>query len=328
MDALRDLQQGIQPVDQRQTVKQYLTRWLQETVKPNVRPSTYARSEQAVRLHLIPTLGRIRLAQLAPADVQALMREKLAHGLSNRSVQICHAVLRAALNDALRMGEVQRNVATLARPPRTVQRQVQPFSPDEARTFLRAVEGDRLEALFVLAVASGLRQGELLGLCWQDVDLEEGMLSVHYNLQRVDGEYRLVEPKTRQSRRTIALPEIAVAALRAHRVRQAEEKLAVGPTWTNLDLVFTSERGQPLNGSVVYARFKTIIKAARLRDQRFHDLRHCCATLLLVQGVHPRLVMETLGHSEIGVTMNTYSHVLSELRRETAVQMDAVLSSG
>jgi integrase len=325
--ALRELHQGVPLVDERQTVKQFLTRWLEENVKPNVRPSTYRRSEQAVRLHLIPKLGRIRLANLSPQDVQTLLRDKLAEGLSGRSVQIIHAVLRAALNDGLRLGDVQRNVASLVRPPRSTPKTIRPFSPEEARQFLKAIDGDRLEALFVLALSSGLRQAELLGLRWQDLDLDAASLSVRYALEKRDGEYGLVEPKTSKSRRTIAITAMAVAALRAHRVRQAEERLSVGPGWTGLDLVFTTKKGQPLCGNVVCARFKRILARAGLPAQRFHDLRHCCATLLLTQGVHPRLVMEALGHSAIGVTMNTYSHVLTELKRETAVQMDALFSA-
>ena len=255
------------------------------------------------------------------------MKTKRAAGQSTRSVGIIHATLRAALNEALRLGEVQRNVATLVRPPRNSPKPIQPFSPAEARTFLKAIQGDRLEALYVLAIATGLREAEVLGLRWKDLDLDEAMLSVRFTLQRLDHAYQLVEPKTRQSRRTIAIPAIAVSALKSHRVRQAEERLEVGKGWNDLDLVFTTAKGQPLYGTVVYGRFKRILKAAGLRPQRFHDLRHCYATLLLVQEVHPRLVMETLGHSEIGVTMNCYSHVLAEMKREPANLMDALLAT-
>jgi len=325
--ALAEAKEGIAPVNGRQTVGQFLKRWLQDSVKPNVRPSTFARNEQAVRLHLDPGLGRIRLTDLSPQNVQTFMNLKLGEGLSPRSVQILHATLRAALNRAVLWGEVRRNVARLVQPPRSIGKPIDPFTPDEARAFLRAVEGHRLKALFVLALASGLRQGEILGLRWQDIDLEQGSLSVRYALQRHNGEYCLVEPKTRQSRRTIVLPELAIEALKAHRTQQLEKRLAVGPSWTRLDLVFTTARGQPLNNRVVYTEFLRILEAAGLRRQRFHDLRHSCATLLLTQGVHPRLVMEALGHSDVGITLNTYSHVLTELKRETAVRMDAVLST-
>lgn len=253
------------------------------------------------------------------------MRTKTAEGQSPRSVGIIHATLRSALGDALRLGEVQRNVAALVRPPRNTAKAPRPFTLDEARTFLQAVRGNRLEALYVLAVTTGLRQAELLGLRWTDLDLEGATLTVSHTLQRLEGAYRLVEPKTRRSRRTLALPELATCALRTHRVRQAEEKLAVGKGWNDLDLVFTSLKGRPLNATVLYRDFKRILTGAGLPSVRFHDLRHGCATLLLLQGVHPRLVMEQLGHSAIGVTMDCYSHVLSELREEPAAQMDALL---
>lgn len=325
--ALADAKEGLAPCDDRQTVGQFLKRWLKDCAKPSVRPSTYTRYEQAVRLHLSPKLGQIRLVDLSHKDLQRFMNQKLEEGLSPRSVQILHATLRAALNRAVLWGDVRRNVARVVQPPRSSPKPVDPFTPDEARAFLKAVEGHRLQALFVLALATGLRQGELLGLRWQDIDLEEGMLSVRYALGRRDGGYCLVEPKTRQSRRTIALPEIAIEALKTHRSRQVQERLAVGPGWTELDLVFTTDRGQPMNSRAPYGQFRRVLETAGLRPQRFHDLRHCCATLLLVQGVHPRLVMETLGHSDVGITLNTYSHVLTELKRQTAVQMDAVLST-
>lgn len=142
-----------------------------------------------------------------------------------------------------------------------------------------------------------------------------------------EGSLRLVEPKAPESLRTIALPDIALEALKDHRSRQRQERLAVGPGWTELDLVFTTKRGQPIHSRVAYATFQRVLKAAGLRPQRFHDLRHCCATLLLTQGVHPRLVMEALGHSDVSITLKTYSHVLTELKRQTAIQMDAVLST-
>lgn len=325
--ALAEAKEGLAPCDDRQTVGQFLKRWLKDCVKPSVRPATYKRSEQDVRVHLDPKLGRIRLVDLSPKDLQRFMNQKLEEGLSPRSVQILHATLRAALNRAVRWGDARRNVARLVQPPRSSPKPVDPFTPEEARAFLEAVKGHRMEALFVLALATGLRQGEILGLRWQDVDLDEGTLSVRYALARHDGEYCLVEPKTRQSRRTIALPEIAVEALKAHRSRQLQERLAVGPRWTQLDLIFTTERGQPMNSRAPYGQFRRVLETAGLRSQRFHDLRHCCATLLLVQGVHPRLVMEALEHSDIGITLNTYSHVLTELKRQTAVQMDAVLST-
>ena len=173
----------------------------------------------------------------------------------------------------------------------------------------------------------GLRQGEILGLRWSDVDLDTGTLRVHAALQRVAGAFAFVEPKSASSRRTVSLPAIVVAALLAHRARQAAEPERCRPSGAFADLVFTTTLGQPLDGINVTRRFQRILRAAGLPRQRFHDLRHACASLLLAQGVPARVVMETLGHSQISLTLNTYSHVIPALGREAASRMDEVLTA-
>lgn len=186
---------------------------------------------------------------------------------------------------------------------------------------------DRLYALYVLAVTCGLRFGELLELCWKDVDFEARTLTVNRQLQRVNGTLQFQTLKTPRSRRTIALPELAVAALKAHRARQMEERLKMGELWQDLDLVFCSEIGTPLNESNVRNRsFYPLLEKAGLPRIRFHDLRHTCATLLLAQGVHPKFVQEQLGHARIGVTLDTYTHVMPGMMKEVAEKMDDVFS--
>ena len=227
----------------------------------------------------------------------------------------------------LKWGLVARNAASLVDGPRVPHSEIQPFTPEEARSFLEAVKQERLAGLYCVAIAAGLRQGEALGLTWEDIDLEAGTVSVRQALHYARGAFHLVEPKTPRSRRTIALPAVAVAALRRHRARHAEERLAAGSLWENdWGLVFTTTAGRPLQGPAVTRGFQQVLARAGLRRQRFHDLRHACASLLLSEGVHPRVVMETLGHSQIGLTMNTYSHVLPALQREAAERMDRVLS--
>ena len=229
------------------------------------------------------------------------------------------------MGQANRWGLVARNVAKLVDPPRQVRHEIQPLSVDEARVLLDAAQTDRLGALYSVALAMGLRQGEALGLRWRDVDLDLGMLQVTYQLQRINGEAKLVEPKTRLSRRSLALPATILLALREHRQRQLEERLLAGRRWVESGLVFTSTIGTPLDGTNVTKSFQRLLARAGLPKRRFHDLRHSCATLLLVQNVAPRVVMEVLGHSQISLTMNTYSHVLPTLKREAADQMDALL---
>ena len=309
--ALRSHQLGITIPNDRQTVGRFLDRWLTESVKPSVRPLTFETYEVIVRSHIKPELGRIILSKLSPQDVQRLLNNKLASGLSAARVGRIRDVLRNALNKACRWDLLARNVAALVDPPTIEHSEVQTFTAEQSRTFLEAAKGDRMEALYSVALAVGLRRGEALGLSWQDVDLDEGTLALKKQLQRINGKLTLVDLKTSRSRRTIVLPQIAVTALKAHRSRQIEERLFAGPLWEETGLVFTTTIGTPLEaGNVARRSFKRILRKAGLPNITFHALRHTAATLLLAQGVHPRVVMETLGHSQISLTMNTYSHVL------------------
>lgn len=324
--ALRALDQGEAPITDRQTVAQFLARWLEDSVKPSKAPKTYASYADLVRLHIVPTLGKHQLSKLQPQHVEALMAAKTAAGLSPRTVQYIRAVLRIALNRALKWGLVARNVAALTDPPRGKRPEVQPLSPAQARVFLDAARGDRLEALYSVALALGLRQGEALGLHWADVDLDAGTIAVRCQLQRIDGKPQIVPLKTGKSRRTIDMPASTVAGLRAHRTRQLSERLLAGERWQDRGLVFTTVIGTPLDPGNVRKRFQLLLNGAGLPHQRFHDLRHTCASLLLAQNVHPRIVMEILGHSQIAMTMDTYSHVMPTMRREAAGLLDTLLT--
>jgi integrase len=310
------------------TLGAFLEDWLTDVVRLSVRPRTYVSYRYVVRLHLAPGLGQRPLAALSPADVQAFLNQKAASGLSPRTVAYLRGVLRQALGHAERMELVGRNVARLARPPRIPHRPVSPLTMEQARTFLDAIRGDRLEALYLVALGCGLRQGEILGLRWPDVDLDVGTLTVRHALARIEGKLTLVEPKSATSRRVVPLPMFVRDALLAHRLRQAQEHLPLRPELPDLfaHLVFSTTLGTPLDGISVTRRFQRILAAAGLPHQRFHDLRHACASLLLAQGVPARVVMETLGHSEISLTLNTYSHVLPSLGREAAARMDEVLT--
>jgi integrase len=203
--------------------------------------------------------------------------------------------------------------------------EVKPFTPDEARLFLEVIRGDRLEALYSVALAVGLRQGEALGLRWGDIDLNSGTLRVRSALQWLYGKPHFVEPKTERSRRSIALPRVAIDALRPHRTRQFEERLIAGSSWQEHGLVFATTVGSPIHPRNLVRHFHRTLEKAGLPKKRFHDLRHTCASLLLAQGVQPRVVMEILGHSQISLTMDTYSHVIPALTREAANHMDAIL---
>lgn len=304
----------------------FLNQWLR-TIDGTIRPSTFASYAGIVRKHLIPHLGRISVDRLAINDVAQLLARKRADGLSPRTVQYILFVLRNALNRAMRWGIASRNVALLIDPPRVAHRDVNVLSPDEALRLVAAATEDRLEALWILALSTGLRRGELLGLSWSDADLERRQLRVTKALQRITGRGLVLgETKTRRGRRSIILPVATAEALRRHRARQAEERLVAGSAWCDSDFIFTTRLGTPLDGDNLISRpFARVVEKAGLPPMRFHDLRHSCASLLLAQGVAPRVVMETLGHSRISVTLDTYTHVLPALQREAADAMDRAL---
>ena len=324
--ALLSHRRGLSFQSETLTVSEFLFDWLAESVKPIVRPRTYQSYAELVRLHLEPSLGRIRLSRLTPRDVRKLINSKLNAGLSPRRVQYIHAVLRKALSQAEKDGSVARNVSKLADAPKVEQAEISPFDPNEARLFVKAISGERLEALYLLAIAIGLQQAEILGLSWKDIDFDKSQCIVRKTLQRIDGEFRFVEPKTTRSRRTLALPDIVITSLKEHKGRQVGEMLVAGDNWENSDLVFTDLSGKPLADSVVRRRFYRILEGAGLRRQRFHDLRHACASLMISQGVPSREVMETLGHSTIAMTLNRYAHIFQEAQKETADKMGKLLT--
>jgi integrase len=209
--------------------------------------------------------------------------------------------------------------------PRVRRSEVKPFTPEQARKFLEAARQDRLEGLYAVAML-GLRQGEILGLRWTDIDLATATLTVQQSLQRVGGKLSVVDTKTDRSRRSVRLPQVTATALVRHQMRQEQERQLAGTRWKDTGFVFTTTVGTPMDGPTVTHRFQALLKKVGLPHMRFHDLRHTCATLLLAQGVHPRIVMEILGHSQISITMNLYSHVIPAMQQEVAARLDAILA--
>lgn len=323
--ALSDQQKGLPVITERQTVAEFLEKWLADVSRPSVRPKTYRFYCDHIRLHIKPALGKKQIEKLTPANVQHFVNDKLQSGLSPQTIRHIIATLRAALSIAVRWQLVYRNVAALVTLPRIQKQEMKIFTPEQAKAFLESVKGHRLEALFIMALTLGLRRGELLGLHWSDVDFDAATLRVNYGLQRFDGKLHLVEPKTEKSRRVLPLPALLIDALRVHRTRQLEERLALGSNWQESGFVFASTIGRPLEPRNLNRTFDALLKNAKLPKIRFHDMRHSCATMLLSQGVPQRTLMEILGHSQISLTMNTYSHVLPEMTRAAIGLMDSVL---
>jgi integrase len=292
--SLKDKKDGIPFVGEGQTVKQYLESWL-DTVRYQVKPSTWRRYQDFTR-HIIAALGRIPLTKVTAQQIQGFYAQKLKDGLSTTTVHHIHGMFHRACADALRMAIVQRNVTEMVRPPRRQHHEIEPLSEKQAQALLLAVAGDRFEALYVLALTTGMRLGELLGLRWRDVDINRAKLQIRLSVQEDGYKFVLAEPKTANSRRTIGLSRLAIHALREHRARQSQEKAKLGPAWDDaLELVFPNAIGGiMIPDNLTKRSFKQFLDKAGLPNIRFHDLRHTAATLLLSQKVNVKVVSEMI----------------------------------
>lgn len=328
------------------TVKDYFDEWAIGTIAHQVaigelRESTADNYLDLADRMIVPYLGRHRLEELKPVHLRewlaTLRGTTNARGrpYSSRTVQLAHAILRRALNDALRDELVTRNVALLVKAGRVTSPEVEPLRPDELKLLLAEAPNDRLHALWLLLISLGLRRGEALGLHWDDIDFEANTLSVRRSLQRRRtkevtpsgrrrGHLAEVETKTASSVRTVALPEVLVEALHQHRERQdAERREAFA--WVNPDLVFSTHLGTWFDPQNVYVFWHALCDRAGVRRCRPHDLRHTAASVLLMQGADMRTVMEVLGHSRMATTSDLYTHVLAEVKADAAMRMDAFL---
>ncbi len=317
------------------TVGEYLDKWLTGSVKGTVRETTYANYTYISRKHISPALGCMKLKTLTPAHVRGFYGDKARTDLSAATVKKMHVVLRKALSQAVSDGLIPRNAADGVKPPRVSApgEEIKPLDSEGCAAFLKAARGERLEALYVLAVHCGLREGELLALRWEDVDLKspKPALLVRRTLTRGEnGRGWVVGASTKSGKgRRVRLSRQGVSALKDHRKRQYEERLRLAGLWQERDLVFPNETGSLFNPSNLRNRsFKRIKARSGVReDLRFHDLRHTCATLLLGEGVNAKVVSEMLGHASITITLNTYSHVLPDMQDSAADAMEAALGT-
>ena len=327
--AIADRDEGLPPEGDRTTVEQLLTWWLGHSLR--CRPTTLVFYTGAVARHLVPALGRIELRKLTPQHVEQMMGRKRAE-VSAARANALRAVLRQALAVAEKRELVRRNVAALVEPYRVPTRGVEPLSLEEGRAFLAQARGDRLYPLYVCALGLGLRQGELLGLTWPDVDLRRGTISVRRQLQRIklpDASGKLtatlVELKTPASRRTVPIPDGVARVLVDHRRAQLQERsLAHGRSWQDAALVFSTRYGTPLDAANVRRAFDRALARAGLAHRRFHDQRHTTASLLQAVGVHPFVAQQLLGHSRTEMTKR-YSHPYEALLVDAAARIDAAL---
>ncbi|GGQ77720.1 tyrosine-type recombinase/integrase [Couchioplanes azureus] len=297
------------------TLSQWLDEWMAMKQHESTRQSTLRGYRWLVESHVRPTLGRVPLDKLTPTMIRRVLTAKTGEGLSATTVRHIHGLVRNVLSDAQREELLHRNPALAVRAPsaRTVERRA--LTVDEARRLLDSIAGERLEALWVCALTVGLRRGELLGLRWSDLDFAGGALTVRQTVLRVDGRLVFTPPKTDRSRRTVPVPAQTLALLRRHRRQQDEERAKADERWREHGLVFASRLGTPMEPRNLDREWHATRERAGLPWLRLHDLRHACATFLLASGASPRTVMQTLGHSQISLTMNTYAHVLMEVER-------------
>ncbi len=309
------------------TLAAYLEEWLNTVVSVRVRPNTLAGYRYHVDRYLKSGIGRRPLGSLTAREVRVYLDKLRGEGVGTRTVQYVHSTLRAALEDAVREEIIGKNVAKLVRVPRPPKQDRAPLTLDEVKALLQATREHRLHAMFVVFAVLGLRRSEVLGLMWADVDLDAGTLLVRHGLQRVDGKLLLLPTKTLRSRRTVALPELVVEALRAHRRRQRHEREHLGPRWGDLGYVFTTPVGTPIDPRNCSRVVQEACKTAGVRVVRLHDFRHGCVSVLLGMGVPPRTVMDIVGHTTLELTMNVYGHVSLDEKRAAMHRLGGLLDN-
>ncbi len=324
-EALAAADKGASLPVRRETLAHFLERWLRDVAPLRVRAKTLLDYRGDVDRYIEPGLGKLRLNEVTPTRVQQFINALSARGLGPDTVAHVRAVLRVALSQAQREEIITQNAAKLVQLPKIRREEIPALAAEAARGMITAFAGHDYEALITLCLATGLRQGEALGLGWEDVDLEAGSISVRRQLQRLNRRYQLVELKTARSRRTLSLPPVAVAALRRHRARQGEWRLKLGAAWLETGRIFTTATGDYLNGSTVTHRFRQQLARTGLEGRRFHDLRHGAASLLLAEGASMRVVMEQLGHSHISLTMNNYAHIAPAQMVDAAKRLQSAL---
>jgi integrase len=306
------------------TLAEYLERWM-AAIEPKVRPQTFRSYRRICRQRIGAALGNIPLASLSPLHIQDWYTDRLATGLTTTTVRLYHGVLHTALKQAVRLRLLPSNPADAVEQPKRRHVEMKTWDAAQVRKFLEATADHPLGTMWRLAVLTGLRQGEILGLTWDDIDLERGTLSVRRGVILGKAGREFGPTKSRAGQRQVALPASCVTSLRAHRARQNKERLALGPAWRDLGLVFPRYDGDVYPPSTLRKRWVETIKLADVPYIRFHDMRHTSATLALILGEHPKVVQERLGHSSIKMTLDRYSHVTPNMQREAADRLDRAI---
>jgi integrase len=323
-EAANDLRRGMLAVGSNTTLQEYLENWLENVHKPTIRLSTYLNYRKLLKNYLVPGLGKVKIHRLTPQQVQGFYSQKMSQGLAPKTVNNIHGVLHKALDNAVKWNILPRNVCDAVTPPRIPRKEKNVLTKQQAHTLLEEVRAHRLEALLTLAITSGMREGELLALHWQDINFEDCSLQVKRAVSYLKGYgYVESEPKTAKGRRMIKLPVFVVGILIRHKAQQEEQRCQVGSAWIEKDLVFTNAQGYFYSASTLRKVFRRFLVSIGLPHMRFHDLRHSAATILLAMKVHPKVVQEILGHSQIAMTLDVYSHALPSMQEDVTKQWDS-----
>jgi integrase len=329
--AQRDIESGLSLGDGRQTVEQYLTSWL-ESAKHRLKVTSHYRYTVQIRHNILPGIGKIPLIKLTAQHLQSLYTQKYTDGLAPATIRQLHSILHNAFADAVRLGLVSRSVVEAVRPPRKPRKEMKALDEQQAARFIEVAKSYHPHgALYILAITTGMRLGEVSGLRWQDVDFEKGLLQVEQTVVSMAGKLSLVEPKSSTSRRPVRLVRVALDALAKHHSEQIvlKEKLKqLGQDWNKDDLVFINQVGKPLDPvDLGIVRFHAFLRDAGLPRIRFHDLRHTAATLMLKNGINVKVVSEMLGHASITITLGIYGHVLPDMQQTAVEKMNDVFGN-
>jgi len=320
------LDQGMNFSGAQSSLSEFLEGWL-VTIESSLRPRTVDQYRTTCRLHITPSLGKIRLIELRPEHIQRLYQTKIKAGVGLRTVEMIHVTLHRALDHALKLGLIGRNPTDATTPARPEVKEMKFYDESLVNQFLNAAEGDRNETIYHLAIATGMRQSELLGLLWSDLDWRRRSITVQRQLKRggKKGDY-FSTPKTRAGRRSILLGNRTFEKLREHYNRQLVERRKMGDRWQENNLIFPSSVGTPLDQYNLYHNFKGLLQRAGLPDIRFHDLRHTAASLMLNHGIPVIIVSRRLGHSKVSITLDTYGHLIQEMQNEAAELIDELMN--
>jgi integrase len=323
-DALRELEQGTLAVGGQRKLGEFLMNWLENVHKENLRVSTYVKYRKLAK-YIVDELGEVWLQKLTPEQVQQFYAKKRKDGLSSKTVHEIHGLLHLALKHALRWSYVSRNVCDLLDSPRVVSRKGTPLTVEQAKALVESLKGHRLELVVMTAIVTGMRRGEILALRWADVDFERRVLVVLHTVDYIyPFGYVETDPKTKTGKRLIDLPEFYIALLKKHKVKQERQRRKIGEKWENRDLVFADMTGGFMSPSHLDDDFGKLVKDAGLPHLPFHDLRHSAATILISMGIHPKVIQELLGHSDISITLGIYGHLFPTMGQGVAEKWDGV----